>query len=209
MCSVTILRTIQSAIVLFLMFMSLSCDSESPDTPEEYLALITDPGSGLSKERVVGNVKMHLQYMPPEFFALKETGKNRGVFDSILDIRKHGINFVLQLDTKEGNQDIMGHNLHGFEDYQNRVMVLNFDIKNYISLSTQDTVIHPVLAALENTYGLSTGRKLIVAFAGDVNHLLSDSKQFDIVFDDPVFETGISRFNYKTQDILQAPKPQL
>ncbi|MCE2504359.1 MAG: hypothetical protein J4G05_09930 [Chlorobi bacterium] len=190
------------------LFIISACSEHIPDDPVEYQALLDDPESGMSKEKVVEDVRLQMQYMPPQFLAFKEAESRDEDYDKVLEHYQHGMSFVLQVDMKEGGQDIMGKDVQGYDDYRERVALLNFDIKNYVRLETTDTVIEPVLGTMENTYGLARGRKLIVVFPGDPESILRGSDRFDIIFDDPLFGTGINRFSYRTSDILGAPTPQ-
>ncbi len=196
--------------VLFVVSCLLvSCGESVPQNPDEYLAMINDPVSGMVQEKTVNDVDLRVAYMPATFLAWRDVEHGSESYDEALDHYRSGMNFVLHIDTEQSGQDIMGKNLAGFDEYNERVMLLNFEIKNYVRLETADTVLYPVLGTMENTYGLMTGRKLIVVFAASPEILLKNHDHFDIVFDDPVFGTGINRFHYTTSTILHAPTPQI
>lgn len=187
----------------------LSCGDSTLDDPDEYTAFIADPERGLSKEKVVNDVRLDVRYQPPEYLALKDSKGSGKEYAKLLKEYGNGMSFVIHVDSKEGDEDIMGKGLQGYADYQNRVLLLNFGIKDYVRLKTSDTTLAPVLGTMENTYGLISGRKLLVVFEAKASEVLKGAKEFEIVFADPVFGTGINRFRYRTEDVLQAPRPNV
>ena len=190
-------------------FLLVACNENMPENPEEYLSLINSPESGMTQQKTVNKVDLKLTYMPAKFLAWKEARQSGQNYKMMLDHYRSGMNFVLHIDAENSSRDIMGKGLTGFDEYNDRVMSLNFDVQQYVRLEIADALISPVLGTMENTYGLITGRKLIVVFPGDPEVLLHGHDYFDVVFDDPFFGTGVSRFRYKTSAILDAPTPQI
>ena len=185
-----------------------SCGELVPNDPIEYQRLLEDVHNGMTKEKTLNDVTLKLQYQPPELRALIDAN---GRSESYIESLKHyedQMSFVLIVGSKEEEQDILAKDLQGLEEYQRRVLLLNFEIKDYITLEAGNIRMKPVLGTMENTYGLSTGRKLILVFAGNPEDVLQGNSEFDIIFNDPVFGTGINRFRYNTSDILDAPIPQ-
>ena len=203
-CSDILLKIFLSVLVLTGVG---SCSENVPDDPVLYQKLL-DETVGMTKEKSVNGVTLKSQYQPPELLALINSKGSSGNFQKALEEYNNQMSFVLLVESKEEGEDILTRGLQGYEDYQSRVQLLNFEIKDYITLEVGGRRLKPVLGTMENTYGLRTGRKLIVVFAGHPEDLLQKNTEFDLIFQDPVFGTGINRFRYTTSDILNAPLPQ-
>jgi hypothetical protein len=100
--------------------------------------------------------------------------------------------------------DVMMQGISSEDEFTARAMNLNFEIKEMLAIRYGGTD-HPVLlAALENVYGLSKKRDVMIVFPR-IASAWKDDGDADIAFDDRIFGTGISHFIFHVRDLNRAP----
>ncbi len=205
-----LIRTYPQALLGFLLTTSVLLSACSEPDPGELTEESTRAGESAHTEKVrermretvVHDVRVKVKYLTPESLARREAAGNEKDYDKLVESYSNGMSFVLALSPTMSDDDLMQKDVAGYDDYRNRVVAMNFDLKSHIRLETPDTVLFPVIGTLENSYGLSSERKLLVVFEGKPEEVLRGSEHFDIVFDDPVFGTGINRFSYRSSDVF-------
>ncbi len=109
----------------------------------------------------------------------------------------------------ENNQamDVIQSASTGYTDFTNKFMTLSFGIQSYVRIKTSGQHYFPVLASMEQTNSVSTGKTFYLVFADDEpGHDLMAESVLDIVFDDEIFNTGISHFRFTKNDLDQIPE---
>ena len=203
-------------ILLFILFSLQSCRHTLISNEQEYLNWLRNEKNNLIKTKYINNLKISARFLPAEYLVykeikgdLKKENRNHEI-DSLLNIYSQSLTFIITIspDDREGEQfDIMYFNIENKEDYYERAHKLNFNISEYISLTTRKSEYAPVLHTLENTYGLSNSRNIYIVFSETAdNGDLFSSKTLDLVFNDLIFETGISHFIFKKFDLTKIPK---
>ena len=119
--------------------------------------------------------------------------------------------FVLSIgpDNRNGKSgsDIMQRGNRSYEDYRDRFMTMNFNIGEHLSLRAGDLVLKPTLALTENVYGLQQDCKINLVFApaDAAQQRVLQAHDLELVFDDRVFDTGLSRFVITQQHLNSVP----
>jgi hypothetical protein len=202
--------------VLFLLIISLSSCSgkKTISDPNEFMKWMNDPENGLVQTKYVSNVKINVKNLPSAYMAYLEMknlqGQSEQKRDSLIAYYSQSKTFLLTISPDErvkGNSgDIMYRDVTGFEEYKDRSHVMNFEFGDYIDLITDNEKYKPVLSNLENVYGLSSGRKIILVFAEkNGSQDLSKSKELDLVFTDEIFNTGINHFVFAQHKLNSVP----
>jgi len=92
-------------------------------------------------------------------------------------------------------------------EYNERVYQLNFNLKEYLTLVAGGKRFHPVLTKLENIYGLDKRRKAMVVFSPERDSAeLKNHEEYDIIFNDEIFDTGLNHFVFAGNDLNGIPE---
>lgn len=203
---------IKALIVSLLLFQAwnYSCTGRKEYTKKEYSRWINDPTHGLIAERQVNDLKLTVKYLPPEYLASRESqGLSQSAKDSLTKIYSESKTFLLTIGPsgkEEKKGDLMFRNISNYQQYKERSYAMNFEMEDYVSLSAENEIYRPVLFTLENTYGLEEGRSVYLVFNDEKKgEKLNTAKELDIVFNDELFETGLSHFTFSKKDIDRLP----
>ena len=197
----------------YLQFLGLlllySCQQSSFTSESAFYKWWNNPQNGLVKEREIGNLHIEVKYVPPKFSSFNEMkGDQFSKFqlDSLTNIYSKLRTFTITLepinDLKE--HDLLQATSANFQEYRKKVIDLNFNTTDFISLKTGNKTFEPVISRMDNLYDLSPKKKLTVVFASKTIHqdLLSDER-LDFVFNDLLFNTGINHFVFNKEEIDQ------
>lgn len=199
---------------VYIIFLSIfiSCDDEV-SSEIDLLDWVNDCDNGLLISKRVYGLKMELKYLPPAYLAYKDAAVDKSDFDSLFNIYNNSYSFLMTIgpdEEKGADFDIMFADVNNYEEYDERVQNLNFNIKEYVCLQTEKKKYLPVLSNLENTYGLDKARTIYLVFTKDnENDDLFCSGKIDIVFNDELFSTGIHHFVFNKNNIDNIPKLKL
>lgn len=184
-----------------------SCSQNSFYSPKEYLRFINEPGNGFVKTREYDQINFKVKYLSPDFFVSNEFMNQNPdcskLNDSIYNLYRRTRSFVLTISTsKENDADVMVQGIASEEEYRDRFDFMNFNIGNYIYLKTAKNKYYPSLTNLENVYGLSKNRNINLVFSPvAINDDLTESDEYELVYEDVIYNTGVSHFTFKKSDI--------
>jgi hypothetical protein len=205
------MRIIFQLIIVFLLCLQTSCTREF-DSVKSIYQWINNPANGLIRSRTIEGFTLTLKYLPPQFVALRDTKESEKpdekTYDSLLNLYNKSYTFLLTIASTENadKNDPMYAGLEGIPDFKVRAGILNFDMPDYISIKTPTSEYRPVLTSMENTYGLKGQRNIYMVFTDDAaeNNLMQE-KELDIVFNDEIFQTGISHFVFNKDELQSVP----
>ena len=190
----------------------LNACSTSSLEPKEYISWISNPENQLVKEKYVGGLHLKLQYLTPEYLAYNDIQKQSlertdFVLDSVLSFYENGYSFTLTLspdERKVEGKDVMYSDITSLNDFQERVLQMNFELGDMIELSTSDNFLKPAISSFENVYGLKKGRSIYIVFVDEKNTIKGED--IKVSFDDLIFNTGKSSFNFTYKQLNSIPK---
>jgi len=198
-------------IVLLMCAVLMACNKIS--SPEDYVHWVNSEDNGLTNTKYVNGLRLTVKYLPSEYMAyqeLKNLGKySAGCRDSIVGMYRKNLYFLLTLapdERKAAGGDVVMDNTRSYSDYVDKVMMMNFAIEHYIAIVVDGRKIRPILATVENTYGLTRYRNIVCVFDRRNNALLQSADSYDFEFNDELFMTGISHFIFHKQDIDDIPQ---
>ena len=200
--------------ILFLLvgIVLLSC-SESIKTKKQFYSWLNDPDNGLVKKVTVGPLDFQVKYIPAEYLAFDEWEQEETKELSLQELIEEYNNsltflFTITPNGTGGDVDIMRAGVNNYKEYSERVHEMNFNLKEYVSLKVDEVVYKPVLTRLENIYGVGNYRNFHVVFAPSVEDSVTirQGARYDFTFSDQFFETGISHFVFKRENIVELPK---
>jgi hypothetical protein len=175
---------------------------------KEFFSWLSDEANGLVKSRDFDQMKIRMKYLPDEYLVYNELKRIAGpksaeVVDSLKAMYADTRTFLM---TFEFEQDFPGENvllygLDSYEDYKERIERLNFDADNYFRVETGTEEYKPVLWTLENSLAPGNKKNLYLVFPKEKN----GDQRLSILFEDLVFETGISRYVFDKEKLDQVP----
>jgi hypothetical protein len=202
-------------LVLPGLTLGLICFSCKPEihSEKELYAFLNNPDHGFVVTKSINNVVMSVKYLPGEYLAFKEmksSQSNKSQADSLLRAYRNTRTFLLTLqpDSSKTGGELMYKGISAYSDYKVRVVELNFNLAQYITLRTSDRIYAPVLTNMENSYNTVNKITFTVVFADDrPDNRLIHADELDFVFTDEIFGTGISHFVFDKRKLDQLPAP--
>ncbi len=179
---------------------------------QEYYAYLHAPEHGLIKERSIGDMKFTLQHWPTE--ALVQHDKNSGLStDSLRKLYDNSLTFLLKLEASDQaaqSFDVMTETVSSLEEFKSQAVAMNFDLQTSLYIDVNGRRIKPVLAILENTYGLQQHRLVNIVFAKEALEEAGKlPEKLDVVFADELFGTGKHHFVFQSSDLENLPTLEL
>lgn len=187
-------------LLLSLALVVTACGDEKKiiTNEQEYVAWLNEKDHGCISEKTVKNVQFSAKYLPTQFLTLREMQMNNYDSirtDSVRNEYARGISFffIIKPVNESKDVDIMFADVYNVEGFRERVHDMNFLMADMFSLQYDDKEISPSLFHLENDYGLSNGRGMMMVFP---NLDSTEIKNMKLVFDDQLFNTGINKFAF-------------
>ncbi len=191
-------------------FFLISCTEEKFDSPSQYYSFINDPDNDLIKNYSKNGFQITVKYFPFQLLVLDELKDNAGNdsnFNSIYEKYSRSISFYFTIKPENRSQisDIHMWNIHSEEDYNERQHLINFQLDNYFNLNVGDEKLLPKLFNIESHAGISKAISGTVVFVVENNSAIFENSQLDLIFSDPVFNTGTSQFIFNKNDLDAVP----
>jgi hypothetical protein len=200
-------------IGIFALVLLVSCGQNEISSEEDYLLWLNEEGNGLLKKKEAGGITIKVKQLPSSYLAYQDLMNNKTIkkelADSVIKSYDKSLTFLLTIGvdgvTKQG--DIMYQGVKDYEAYKRQLMEMNFGIENNITLTIKDKMYKPVLAHLENVYGLTDSRNITLVFVPETKGESSfyTAKEIQFTYDDELFNTGINHFTFNREDIKNTP----
>jgi hypothetical protein len=193
--------------ILILVLLLFGCQ-KTIKTPDEFFVWLNNPNNGLLKTKVVDGLEFTLKYLPPEYLALKELRGKYSTKEAQVLKERYEKNFSFLLTIKPVDKEEKNIMLRGVSDeteYLERLNNLQFRTKDYLRLKVASKEIPPILSTFENMHGATKHHNIYMVFGGENAKELKTIKDWDIVFDDELFGTGIHHFQYESRLLLNLP----
>ena len=154
---------------------------------------------------------MKIKYLPNDYLVYNELKGNKAITSTMIDNVKASYNntitfMMIMGPDKEESFDITRVGVVDYQEFAQRLEEMNFSMKQYVNLSINGKEYYPELAQMESTYGLEQNRKILFVFKAideEGNKILNNDFQF--VYADELFNTGINKFKFKLDDINKMP----
>lgn len=203
--------------LIFIIFTLTSCSFFNKELVwNDYVKYINDEENGLVKKKYINHLELTMKYLPPAYLVHRELRDDTSFTvkqkDSILSLYSNNLTFVLSVnpDERDGDspiEDVLFYNLKSKEEYTQRMMHLNFEIKEDLELICDDKIKYsPVLTNMENSYGLSKGRNITLVFTPlKTKDEFLKAKNITVSWNDEVFETGQHYFSFDAAQLFSTP----
>lgn len=198
-----------AVIILFLSTL-IGCKSQF-ESESDLLKWVADENNGHVKSRAYDDIDFAVKVLPAEYVAyteLKYEDYEQNLLDSILLQQENALVVLLQINIEKGTRDnAMFHGVQGMADYKKRIHQLNFQFSDFMSLNFDDKSCKPKVWTFEDTYNVGNKRTVYVVFSEpELQKQLQSTEEIDIKFNDEIFGTGISHFNFKADALESVPK---
>ncbi|MEO6039642.1 MAG: hypothetical protein ABIQ93_14610 [Saprospiraceae bacterium] len=170
---------------------------------EGWLHYLSNPANGLVQERSAGGMHFRMKYLPPTYFAWRDTKAAIQPVntDSLLALYTHSLTFLLTMEPAKGQQfDVTRTGVNNYKEFGDRIMAMSFGLAEDLRLEAGGATIPAALAQMEQTYGLEQGRNVLVVFPSAL-----PGQDFDVLFTDRIFGTGIHRFHFDDRALQGIP----
>jgi hypothetical protein len=204
------MRVLRATLHFVGALLIFSCTSKNGGSLGAYRQWMDDERHGVVVTKQIGEVKLKLQWLPPELLVFQDF-RNDGLLcdqhrrDSVTNQYNRTLAFLLTVESANSEDDILWKNIATQEEFKDRVHQLNFRMNEFIRLEANGHVYRPILHALENDYGLAHARKIHLVFAKTNDQELDRTKQYKVVFEDELFSTGISQFVFECKNLDATP----
>mgnify|MGYP003626904035 CR=1 FL=1 len=196
---------------LFLAIMFSSCN-HSIDDFNTYMEYLAEKDNGLVKEKSIGGIQLKVKYLPNDYLVYNDIKQNKqktkGLVDSVKLTYANSITFMMVIGPdKNESFDITRVGVDNYEEFAQRIEEINFNMMQYVKLQVNNEEYSPELYQMESTYGLEQSRKFLFVFKAKdekSNTILKDDFQF--VYADEMFNTGINKFQFKHSDVNAIPQ---
>jgi hypothetical protein len=184
----------------------------------EFYRWINDPENGLVQSKKANDLSITVKYLPAAFLAYKEwrniPGAGNKQMDSLLNYYQRSRTFLMTIKpcatqpdaAARTSGDVIYKGIGNYQEYQQRVMQLNFNLGEFLELHAGKQVFKPTLSTMENTYGVTEQRNFYLVFSdADEKTTLLAETELDLTFQDEIFNTGISHFIFQKDKIEYLP----
>ena len=200
-------RVLQISGLICVLF-CFSC-STTVDSEQELLQWLNKKDQGFVKKTKANGFVMTMKYLPPEYLAINEMGKDeengRQSIEEYLKEFKNSRTFLLTIQHDDENVDAGTYGVRNLQEYNQRIQALSFGLKQAIQLKTDSgKKYEPVLTTMENLYEIGNKKSIYIVFSGEHQEIFT-SEKLDIVFQDTYLDTGISHFVFQKKNIDQLP----
>jgi len=202
---------------LLALLVAMGCGGPSQLSFEEAEGYLMNAMTTAAVHHMANGYEVEVKQLPSQYLALREVKAfgdiTQTAYDSALESYGEARYFLLTIKPQEGVRegDIMMQGVSNYEEYQERFIDLSFSLKDYLSLEYEGGELPPVLATTEHGYGLSAHRSAMLAFAPGTPEEASalTNGPVTVVFDDRIFQTGISRFPFNSSSLTDLPAVQV
>lgn len=194
-------------LFIYALVLLTSCSNEVPTGISQLQEYVAEPGNGLIRSRTVEGIRTTVSLYPPELNALREAKSSAIGHELVELIEQHAGQFYfvvnLATDGVARTGDVMYTGVRDVEAFKQQAYDLNFAWEDMVSLRCGDATYRPVLSTLENTYGLTKDRNVVLVFTppgkDDPDFFSSPFIELEITND--LFGTGVQHFKFRRSDL--------
>lgn len=187
-----------STCIIFIGFLLFGCGG-NPSNLLAYTNWFSDKNNGYIKTKQVGSIVYKVIYTPAEYLMSQELEDNVQYKKEELALKlkelKEGRNFILQVgfspDEDAKAENLIAAKIKNYDQYKKIITDLSFNIESNASLVSGSDTIYPSIYHFERGYELAKSQTFLFSFP-----VLNEIDDMTFIFDDPMFETGINKFQF-------------
>jgi hypothetical protein len=177
---------------------------------------VRNEANGLVRSRSANGITTTVRLVPPELAVLRDLRYGRidtttqTLSGRILE-QERQLCVVVNLapDTLHYKGDVMRAGVRTIPELKEQALLLNFNWEDMAELKCGGNTYRPVISSLENTYGLSKDRNVVLVFVpeqGSDNSFYT-SDELELTIRDQVLGTGIQHFKFTREALRKVPSP--
>lgn len=178
-------------------------------SPKEFVDYVK-AADHLNKSKTIGTVEYRLTSLPSEYMACNELKSNeieQTLFEETLKEYEGTEYYMLQIEVEGSVTELAKVNLSSQEEYQQRIVYLSFGMQSDLKAVNQDGVEIPCsIYHFERTYNITPFSTFLIGFD---EGQLKDATERTIVLEDNLFENGLIKFNWSTNQLKNIPQIKL
>ena len=199
----------KSLLLIGIVNITVSCNWRTCDITylSEYIA---NKEHGLAVGLHENGFELEAKYIPSYLSAYQEYEAHLSdiPFDSLVVSYGSCRSFVFTIQTEGKTRNILGYKTSSLDEIKQRQYEVDFRFGQHLYLDVDGERFYPQLCSAQNTsIGGKSGIKVMLTFVAETkdSSLLKD-KDLNLYFNDPFFETGLTRYPIKNNDIQHIPK---
>jgi hypothetical protein len=172
--------------------------------PAEYVKWCRDPENRLLKKKELEELTFSLQSKPAEYVVCMEQQKNQIPEATLQEGLKEleGLDYYdFKIEVTSGMGELLKHNVHSTEEYNNRVSYFAFDMQKDIKMIEGADTLDCALFHFERAYDVAPYAVFLLGFPKGKS---ASEKVF--FYQDKVFNKGIIKFTYSPDELTRIPK---
>jgi hypothetical protein len=197
-------------VLFFLVILAaVSCNKPALDS-RGYMNYLADEKNGLVKENNVSGIKIKVKYLPEDYLVYTAVKNSDSVAKEKEKVRAsyaNSLTFMLTLGPDDKHEfSITKLGVSNYQEFAERIQTMSFEMKDYIRLTIKDKEYEPDMVQMESINSLEPHKSFVVVFRAldeQGKKIVTDDLLFS--FDDELFNTGVSKFKFKINDIASVP----
>lgn len=189
--------------IILLIILTIFSGCKKPNlSKSEMTKYLYDESNGFSITKNTDIFKLNLTYFPAVWRALNEKPSS-GDHTNYKKSLDKSLLFVFTISPLEGKSDgdVFLSGVNSKQDYEERVRKANFGfVENWTLTLDNGTELNPIGVQMEQTNGLTNHRKFQILFDISKHPTAYESKIWDLMLDDVLFNSGIHHFAINKED---------
>lgn len=183
----------------FFCLLALSCTVKKIETKSELIDYSRNVENGLVQVVAKEQYVIEMSYRPKELVWFDELHESSSKSDSLHMKIESFDYFALRISKK---QEDPTNALAGDDAYKNALSYLSAEVGNDLKLIVKGDTISPIEFNYSPGYGTSDASSVLIAFDANLNIRGED---FQLLFNDSFFKTGLNLFHFQMDDIKNIP----
>lgn len=195
-------------ILLVCIGLSLGACQKHTVKPSEYVALVRNEESGLSKKRQIGEYSYEVTYCPTAFMVANELRRNditQAEYDTLSKKYEdsHYVILKIGLIGADAKTNIENYGVSSNQQLEQRLYYLSFAMQNDLHLVNGADTLSPALFHYERSYDLAPHRTFMVIFPKRKQN--TNNSDMTFILASSQLGTGIVKFTFEHEKLNALP----
>jgi hypothetical protein len=186
----------------FLLLLSIiSCNGKKYLSPEALKQYPLDPENGLYKAEEKNGVKLEMIYRPKDLIIAQEVEGDDPTQWKVVEEKLDTFDYFIFRLSKNG-KEIQNEYASDPVIFSQVVNYLSNNMIHDLKLKVDDDTLSLANMVYVPTFGASNSSNILLIFPSS---LKKQNEDFSITFNDPLFDTGVTDFQFEINDIKKTP----
>lgn len=198
-----------SLIIIFVLFLLVSCSNKRTMNAQEYINFFKKEGKFLSNSESISGIKYTVFIETPELLVLRNNNFNEidpKTFGKEIENYRKSIYCSFVIKDEEGAFKVK-QLIYNKPDYFKLVGFANTQLQSHLKMIINDQTVFCTVCHLEPPSSINPELRIAIAFDYDSGMLYGlNSQGCEVVFDDEIFNNGIIKFSFDKNDLGNLPE---